>query len=355
MVVDAGLTGPGDTVFGSSSKTDERPAQRRPPSWVCDRRFRLRNRPCMPMKPIADPLLPETIRPPSACTTPPASCSAPTTSATSRPTTAASSRARCSILNGSGTMAGLRVVHRHRPGQDGAAGRSRARGASRASRSIARAVSSKCRARPVCGCADGSSSSPRASEQHRCRDVGDLARAALPAGGVVVADVFLAFHQCAAATRRPSPAGRSTRSTRRSRRACATATSCRWCCARRTNLPAASDPWAGIGATLRIGSLRRSAASLDAWTTLALPAAGSRRWHENPAGVDPTAVLLARLRIPAGRGRERRRGAGARLVRRARGPIKRDACAAGVRRPTSTTPSAISSCRPRRLRRLAGV
>lgn len=61
----------------------------------------------------------------------------------------------------------------------------------------------------------------------------------------------------------------------------------------------AFDPWAEIHEAAP-GDRRRVAlqASLNAWSTLALPPP-DLPGAQNPAGVDPTAVLLARLRIPA--------------------------------------------------------
>ena len=70
-------------------------------------------------------------------------------------------------LNGSGTLAGLRVVARHRPGQNGAPDEVDLE-VSPGSRSTTRAVSSKCPAKPVCACVAGSSSSPRSPRTAPC-------------------------------------------------------------------------------------------------------------------------------------------------------------------------------------------
>jgi hypothetical protein len=65
-------------------------------------------------------------------------------------------------------------------------------------------------------------------------------------------------------------------------------------------LPGAFDPWAAIGdapAADRLAAAQQ--ASLDAWTTLSLPPPAALPAAENPAGADATAVLIARLSIPA--------------------------------------------------------
>lgn len=65
--------------------------------------------------------------------------------------------------------------------------------------------------------------------------------------------------------------------------------------------PSAFDPWEGIHdapAALRPEVARQF--SLNAWRMLAIPPPDTLPEAQNPAGVDPTAVLLARLSIPAG-------------------------------------------------------
>ncbi|MGB8167342.1 MAG: hypothetical protein WCF18_07600 [Chthoniobacteraceae bacterium] len=128
-------------------------------------------------------------------------------------------------------------------------------------------------------------------------DVGDL-RAAFHAGAVV-ADVFLAFHPC---DRGYTPAFASgpfdaldASQPSRVRDAYELSLVLRT----EDNPPIAFDPWLSIQTAADRG-LAAQEASLDAWDALALPAPGNvGDWHENPAGIDPTAVLLARLRIPA--------------------------------------------------------
>jgi hypothetical protein len=132
-------------------------------------------------------------------------------------------------------------------------------------------------------------------------DAGDLraawrADAAAATGGVVVADVFLAFHECergytptfatgpfdALDASQPSRVRDSYQLSLVLRREAD------------ADLPAASDPWAVVAGTTtaeRIASAEQ--ASMDMWYPRASAA------PENPAGVDPTAVLLARLRLPA--------------------------------------------------------
>jgi hypothetical protein len=129
--------------------------------------------------------------------------------------------------------------------------------------------------------------------------VGDL-RAAFH-GGSVVADIFLTFHPC---ERGYTPAFASgpfdsldASQPSRVRDAYELSLVPR----PEANPPISSDPWAGIQGAApadRIASAQQT--SLEAWTALAPPPADlAGDFHENPAGVDPTAVLLARLRIPA--------------------------------------------------------
>jgi hypothetical protein len=62
------------------------------------------------------------------------------------------------------------------------------------------------------------------------------------------------------------------------------------------------DPWAviqGADPAERLQSARN--ASLRAWENMAPPPSGhGGAWKEVPAGIDPTSVLLARIRIPSG-------------------------------------------------------
>lgn len=114
--------------------------------------------------------------------------------------------------------------------------------------------------------------------------------------GAVVADIFLAFHAC---DRGYTPAFASgpfdaldASQPSRVRDAYELSLVLR----SEANPPTAFDPWAGIGTAA--AALQ---ASLNAWEALKLPPADhAGDWHENPAGIDPSAVLLARLSIPAG-------------------------------------------------------
>src|SRR6185295_9178074 len=120
--------------------------------------------------------------------------------------------------------------------------------------------------------------------------------AAVPAGGVVVADVFLSFHEC---PRGYTPAFASgpfdaLDASQPSRVRDAYELSLVLRTEADAHLPVASDPWAGItGATLADRLAAAEQAALTLWRRQSEPA------PENPLGVDPTAVLLARLRPPA--------------------------------------------------------
>lgn len=203
-------------------------------------------------------------------------------------------------LHGSGTVAGLRVFHRHRPGQNGAPDEVELEvepglALDHAGRLIEVPREACLRLRRwytfIAGQAPSSTG----------LDAGDLrlawrADGAAAAGGVVVADVFLAFHQC---PRGYTPAFASgpfdaldASQPSRVRDAYELALVLR--SEADTDLPVASDPWAAIaGGTVaeRVASAEQLAFGL--WYRTQQPA------PENPAGVDPTAVLLARLRLPA--------------------------------------------------------
>src|SRR6185436_17905374 len=102
-------------------------------------------------------------------------------------------------LNGSGTIAGLRVIHRHRPGQNGAPDEVELEvlpglALDHAGRLVEVPREACLRLRRWYGFI--ASQSPSSTGL----DVGDLRTAwrtgSVPAGGVVVADIFLAFHEC---------------------------------------------------------------------------------------------------------------------------------------------------------------
>jgi hypothetical protein len=203
-------------------------------------------------------------------------------------------------LHGSGTIAGLRVVHRHRPGQNGAPDEVELEvqpgvAVDHAGRLIE--VPREACLRLARWFNFIAAQSPSSTGMDR----GDLRAAwradgTVAAGGVVVADVFLSFHECA---RGYTPAFASgpfdaLDASQPSRVRDAYELSLVLRREADADLPVASDPWSVItGATLadRIAAAER--ASFTMWRRVAEPA------PENPAGVDPTAVLLARLRIPA--------------------------------------------------------
>jgi hypothetical protein len=202
------------------------------------------------------------------------------------------------FLNGSGTLAGLRVVARHRPGkkpEDDEVHLEVRPGLAvdRAGRLIEVPRAACLRLRrwfDYVAAQTVDSSLP---------DAGDL-RTAFH-GGAVIADIFLAFHAC---DRGYTPAFASgpfdsldASQPSRVRDAYELTLAPR----PEANPPLASDPWSGV-ATAAVADRAAAArqASLEAWDTFALPPSDHvGDWHENPAEVDPTAVLLARLRIPA--------------------------------------------------------
>lgn len=202
------------------------------------------------------------------------------------------------FLHGSGTLAGLRVVARHRPGKKPADDEVHLEvrpglALDRAGRLIEVPRAACLRLRrwfDFVATQTADSSLP---------DAGDL-RTAFH-GGAVVADIFLAFHAC---DRGYTPAFASgpfdsldASQPSRVRDAYELSLVLR----PEANPPVASDPWSSIAAA---AAAKRAAvarqASLEAWDSLALPPSDyAGDWHENPAEVDPAAVLLARLRIPA--------------------------------------------------------
>ena len=203
-------------------------------------------------------------------------------------------------LHGSGVVAGLRVLHRHRPGQNGAPDEVEIEvepglALDHAGRLIEVPREACLRLRRWFGFI--AARTPSSTEL----DAGDLrlawrADGGVAAGGVVVADVFLAFYQCPrgytpAFASGPFDALDASQPSR-------VRDGYELSLALRTeadgNLPVASDPWAEIaGATVADRLAAAEQATFNLWRQSLQPA------PENAAGVDPTAVLLARLRIPA--------------------------------------------------------
>jgi hypothetical protein len=203
-------------------------------------------------------------------------------------------------LHGSGVVAGLRVTHLHQPGASGAPDEvelhvSPGLALDHAGRLVEVPREACLRLRrwfTFIANQTPTSSGP---------DAGDLrmswrADAAVPAGGVVVADVFLAFHPC---PRGYTPAFASgpfdaLDASQPSRLRDAYELSLVVRTEPDGDLPGATDPWAALsGATPAERLASAEALALDRWQRLAQPA------PENAPGVDPTAVLLARIRIPA--------------------------------------------------------
>lgn len=213
-------------------------------------------------------------------------------------------------LHGSGTIAGLRVVAQHQPGAGGAPDEVELRvEPGLALDRIGRLIEV-----PRAACLRlrrwfefGAGREPGGEELDRSRlraawraDPGN------PAGGAIVADVLLAFHPC---ERGYTPAFASgpfdaldASQPARVRDAYELTLAPRG--EADADLPTAADfdPWAAIaGGTVAERLASAHALSLDAWSALAPPPVNpAGAFQENPPGVDPTAVLLARLRLPAG-------------------------------------------------------
>jgi hypothetical protein len=203
-------------------------------------------------------------------------------------------------LYGSGVIAGLRVFPRHRPGENGAPDEVELEvepglALDHAGRLIEVPRRACLRLRRWFSFI--AARTPTSVEL----DAGDLrlawrADGSVAAGGAVVADVFLAFHPC---PRGYTPAFASgpfdaLDASQPSRVRDGYELSLVLRTEADDDLPVATDPWSGItGATNaeRLASAEQAAFTLWRDTTQPAP--------ENAAGVDPTAVLLARLRIPA--------------------------------------------------------
>jgi len=137
-------------------------------------------------------------------------------------------------------------------------------------------------------------------------DVGDL-RAAWradaagpPGGGLVVADVFLAFHSCdrgytPAFATGPFDALDASQPSR-----VRDGYELTMVLRPENPLPPRFDPWAEVEGTPADRITKAREASFKMWDALKLPAADKKEaWKEVPAGTDPSAVLLARVKLPA--------------------------------------------------------
>jgi hypothetical protein len=203
-------------------------------------------------------------------------------------------------LYGSGVIAGLRVFTHHRPGENGALDEVELE----VEPGLALDHTGRLVEVPRQAClrlrrwfSFIAARTPSSTEL----DAGDLrlawrADGAVAAGGAVVADVFLAFHPC---PRGYTPAFASgpfdaLDASQPSRVRDGYELSLVLRTEADGDLPVASDPWAAIAggtAAERLASAEQRAFEL--WRQSAEPA------PENAAGVDPTAILLARLRLPA--------------------------------------------------------
>ncbi len=217
-------------------------------------------------------------------------------------------------LHGSGVVAGLRVVAHHQPGQNGAPDEVELEvepglALDHAGRLIEVPREACLRLRRWFDF--GASRDPRDEDSDdEALDRDDLrlawrADATVGSGGVVAADVFLAFHPC---DRGYTPAFASgpfdaldASQPSRVRDAYELTLVPRPEPDAALENQTGFDYWAGIvGGTPeeRLASARER--SLDAWSALAPPPQNQvGNFRENPPGVDPTAVLLARLRLPA--------------------------------------------------------
>lgn len=202
---------------------------------------------------------------------------------------------------GSGVVAGLRVGHRFQPGQNGAPDEVELEvepglAVDHAGRLVEvprRACLRLRRWFAFIAAQDPSGDQPDAEDLRAAW----RADATVAPGGVVVADVFLAFHEC---LRGYTPAFASgpfdaLDASQPSRVRDGYELSLVLRIEADPDLPVAGDPWAAVtGATVADRLAAAVAASATLWRSFSEPA------PENPADVDPTALLIARLRIPAG-------------------------------------------------------
>src|SRR5262245_2391557 len=201
-------------------------------------------------------------------------------------------------LHGSGVIAGLQVVNHHRPGASGVPDEVEIE----VSPGLALDHAGRLVEVPREACLrlrrwyDFIAARPPSSTELDAGALRAAWRAAAAPDGSVVADVFLAFHQC---PRGYTPAFASgpfdaLDASQPSRVRDAYELSLVLRTEADGDLPLASDPWSAIsGATLADRINSAAALSLTLWRRESQPA------PENPLGVDPTAVLLARIRIPA--------------------------------------------------------
>jgi hypothetical protein len=202
------------------------------------------------------------------------------------------------FLHGSGTIAGLRVVARHLPGSGPSLHDVRLEvepglALDRAGRLIEVP-------RPAClrlrRWYEFIENQPPESDG---LDVDDL-RTAFHVGDGVVVDIYLTFHPC---DRGYTPAFASgpfdaldASQPSRVRDGYELSLVPR----PEVNPASAFDPWAEIHDAAPADRLEAAQqANLNAWRTLAIPPPDTLPEAQNPVGVDPTAVLLARLSIPA--------------------------------------------------------
>lgn len=217
------------------------------------------------------------------------------------------------FVHGSGSVAGLRVTSTHRPGTAGAPDEVEIEvepglAVDRLGRTVEVPRSACLRLRRWFEYGAGRAPQDETLEFGQL-DRDDLREAwradASPTGGSVVADVFLAFHPCErgytpAFATGPFDALDASQPSR-------VRDGYQLSLVPRPEPDAdlaalvGHDPWSGItGATAADRARSAREISLSAWTQEAPPPPDHLgAFRENPAGVDPTAVLIARIRIPA--------------------------------------------------------
>lgn len=210
-------------------------------------------------------------------------------------------------LQGPGSVAGLRVVASHRPGEDASSDEVELKvEPGMAIDRVGRLIEVP---RPAClrmrRWFDFGAQQTTNPNELNLTDLRAAWRAdgTLPQGGAVVADVFLSFQPCdrgytpafatgpfdALDASQPSRVRDGYELVLIPRQEAD------------GDLPVASDPWEAItGASIQERMESAHALSLDMWQNQALPPSTHEgAWREYPGDVDPKGILLARIRIPS--------------------------------------------------------